>query len=158
MSSTQPSASISHSATATRLDGDHGGFEEGSEKRTSSLDEKRSIDSSSSQSADGLLHEARTLEAQHKPKPDDAHEHQVPRRTKIIFVTIYFFLNLTLTLSNKSVLSKVSATMELSVIIKTSLTSHLAKSPMALNNVSHDCDLNRQFHPHGHRPPCAHTS
>ena len=80
-----------------------------------SLEEKRSLDSlssssspssSSSESAEGLLHDARELEAQQLPDP--APEHQTSTRKKIIFVALYFFLNLTLTLTNKSVLNHVS--------------------------------------------------
>ena len=82
-----------------------------------SLEEKRSLDSlssssspssSSSESAEGLLHDARELEAQQLPDPAPAPEHQTSTRKKIIFVALYFFLNLTLTLTNKSVLNHVS--------------------------------------------------
>ena len=72
------------------------------------MDEKDSLDHSDSESASSLLLDARELEAQpeiHSTPPEDL----VPRRTKIIFVALYFFLNLSLTLSNKSVLSSVSA-------------------------------------------------
>lgn len=107
MDATQPSASSPSPSTpvASRRESDVSKNHESSlGRRSSSLDEKRSLDSSSSQSADSLLHEARALEAQ-----PQAPEDLVPRRTKIIFVALYFFLNLALTLSNKSVLSQVSA-------------------------------------------------
>lgn len=91
-------------------------YDWGSDKQVSSIDEKRSSEDSHSSSssstfdsANNLLLEARELEAQPELKftpPEDL----VPRRTKIIFVALYFFLNLSLTLSNKSVLSRVSAT------------------------------------------------
>lgn len=76
-------------------------------ERHSSIDEKRSSESSSSESANSLMHEARELEQQSQPNTA-APEDLVPRRTKIIFVALYFILNLSLTLSNKSVLSRVS--------------------------------------------------
>jgi hypothetical protein len=71
------------------------------------MDEKDSLDHSDSESAGGLLLDARELEAQSELRsapPEDL----VSRRTKIMFVALYFFLNLSLTLSNKSVLSRVS--------------------------------------------------
>lgn len=81
-----------------------------------SLEEKHSLDSSSSsspsfssstsESAERLLHEARDLEAQSQPEP--APEHLTSTRKKIIFVALYFSLNLSLTLTNKSVLNHVS--------------------------------------------------
>lgn len=83
-------------------------YDSASDDRISSIDEKRSSESTSSESAHGLLHEARELEAQTQPSTTSL-EDSVPRRTKIIFVAIYFLLNLSLTLSNKSVLSRVSA-------------------------------------------------
>jgi hypothetical protein len=72
------------------------------------MDEKDSLDHSGSESASSLLLDARELEAQpelHSAPPEDL----VSRRTKIVFVALYFFLNLSLTLSNKSVLSRVGA-------------------------------------------------
>jgi hypothetical protein len=85
-------------------------YDSDSDKPASSikLDEKRSLRRLSSESTTSLLLTPRELEAQPEPiaaPPEDL----IPRRTKIIFVTLYFFLNLTLTLSNKSVLSHVSA-------------------------------------------------
>jgi hypothetical protein len=71
-----------------------------------SLDSSSSSSSSSSESEEGLLHDARELEAQQQSDP--APEHQTSTRKKIIFVALYFFLNLTLTLTNKSVLNHVS--------------------------------------------------
>jgi hypothetical protein len=70
--------------------------------------EKDSLDHSDSESASSLLLDAQELEAQSEllsAPPQDL----VPRRTKMIFVALYFLLNLSLTLSNKSVLSRVSA-------------------------------------------------
>jgi hypothetical protein len=76
-----------------------------------SLEEKHSLGSSSASSpssssepAEGLLYDVRELEAQPAP------EHLTSPRMKIIFVALYFFLNLSLTLSNKSVLNHVSTT------------------------------------------------
>lgn len=85
-------------------------YDSASDDRTSSIDEKRSSESTSSESAHGLLHEARELEAQSQPSTTSP-EDLVPRRTKIIFVALYFALNLSLTLSNKSVLSRVSVSL-----------------------------------------------
>ena len=108
MATTQPSTSSSPPSTPgapQREDENTRHHDSTSEKSSSSsLDEKRSFDSSSSRSSHNLLHEARALEAQ-----SQAPEDLVPRKTKIIFVALYFFLNLTLTLSNKSVLSQVRA-------------------------------------------------
>jgi hypothetical protein len=81
-----------------------------SDERASSIDEKRSLKRSSSESATSLLLEARELESQPEPRTTPP-ENLVPRRTKIIYVALYFFLNLSLTLSNKSVLSQVSASL-----------------------------------------------
>lgn len=66
---------------------------------------RSSSDSSSShEPTDGLLKEVTTdLESQ-QPTPA---ENYVSTRTKLAFLAAYFFLNLFLTLSNKSVLGKV---------------------------------------------------
>ena len=72
------------------------------------MDEKDSLTHLDSESTSSLLLDARELEAQpelYSAPPEDV----IPRRKKIIFVALYFFLNLSLTLSNKSVLSRVSA-------------------------------------------------
>lgn len=82
-------------------------YDSASDGHISSIDEKRSSESTSSESAHGLLNEARELEAQTQATIE-APENLVPRRTKITFVALYFTLNLSLTLSNKSVLSRVS--------------------------------------------------
>ena len=55
---------------------------------------------------DGLLEEDRQLEAQ--AQSAEAVEHTVPLRSKLVFLIAYFLLNLTLTISNKAVLGKVS--------------------------------------------------
>lgn len=68
-----------------------------------------SEDRSSSESSsvqDGLLKESGDVEAQ-QPAPA---EHYVSTRMKLLFLGAYFFLNLFLTLSNKSVLGKVRNT------------------------------------------------
>lgn len=83
-------------------------YDSASGEQQSGIDEKRGSErSSSDESASRLLHDARELEEQTQPSAA-APEDLVPRRTKIIFVALYFFLNLSLTLSNKSVLSRVS--------------------------------------------------
>lgn len=66
---------------------------------------QRSSSESSSHDApsEGLLKEATDLESQ-QPAPA---EHYVSTRAKLSFLAAYFFLNLFLTLSNKSVLGKV---------------------------------------------------
>ena len=95
------------SATAPSSQGNEE-YELASARSSSSMDEKDSLEHSGSESASSLLLGARVLEAQpelNSTPPEDL----VPRRTKIIFVALYFFLNLSLTLSNKSVLSRVSA-------------------------------------------------
>jgi hypothetical protein len=79
------------------------------ERASISMDEKDRFENSDSESGSSLLVDARELEAQPElhsitSPPEDL----VPRRTKIIFVALYLFLNLSLTLSNKSVLSRVS--------------------------------------------------
>ena len=81
-----------------------------SQRASGSIDEKDSLENSDSESASSLLLDARELEAQPElhstsTPPEDL----VSRRTKITFVALYFFLNLSLTLSNKSVLTRVSA-------------------------------------------------
>ncbi|KAK4503433.1 hypothetical protein PRZ48_004348 [Zasmidium cellare] len=63
---------------------------------------KRSSSESSLAPSDGLLKEDRDIEAQ-QPAPA---EHYVSTRAKLSFLAAYFFLNLFLTLSNKSVLGK----------------------------------------------------
>jgi hypothetical protein len=113
MNASPPPNSPSSSATitpSTREEAAIRQYDSDSDKPASSieLDEKRSLRRSSSESTVSLLLTPRELEAQPVPivaPPEDL----VPRRTKIIFVTLYFFLNLSLTLSNKSVLSHVSA-------------------------------------------------
>jgi len=68
-------------------------------------DEKRSFDSTSEDSRNSLLQEMDDTEAMFAPE----HTSVGPSRgRKAIFVAIYFFLNLALTLSNKSVLSQVN--------------------------------------------------
>ena len=62
---------------------------------------RSSLESSSAQ--DGLLNEPARIESQ-QPAPA---EHYVSTRVKLLFLAAYFFLNLFLTLSNKSVLGKV---------------------------------------------------
>jgi hypothetical protein len=92
----------SHSSEITRQ------YESASEESSSSVHEKDSLDHSDAESASSLLLDAQELEAQSEllsAPPQDL----VPRRTKMIFVALYFLLNLSLTLSNKSVLSRVSA-------------------------------------------------
>ena len=74
---------------------------------SSSIDEKHSLERLDSGLASDPLLEARDLEAQPEPQPA-LPEDMVHRRTKIVFVALYFFLNLSLTLSNKSVLRRVS--------------------------------------------------
>jgi hypothetical protein len=75
---------------------------------TSSIDEKHSLERLDSGPVSDPLLEVRDLEAQPEPHPASP-EDLVPRRTKIVFVALYFLLNLSLTLSNKSVLRRVSA-------------------------------------------------
>jgi hypothetical protein len=113
MNASPPPTSPSSSATTsppTREGDAIRQYDSDSDKPASSieLDEKRSIRRSSSESTTSRLLTPRELEEQPEPIVVPA-EDLVPRRTKIIFVTIYFFLNLALTLSNKSVLSHVSA-------------------------------------------------
>ena len=102
LSTTAPAANRASEATQQ--------YGSDSERASSSVDEKDSLEHSASESASSLLLDARELEAQPElhstPTPP---EDLVSRRTKITFVALYFFLNLSLTLSNKSVLSKVSA-------------------------------------------------
>lgn len=71
--------------------------------RTPDQSERSSSESSSHEPSDGLLKEATDLESQ-QPAPA---ENYVSTRTKLTFLAAYFFLNLFLTLSNKSVLGKV---------------------------------------------------
>ena len=102
VSATAPTTSRASEATQQ--------YDSDAERVSSSMDEKDSSENPDSESASSLLLDARELEAQ----PDlysttTPPEDLVPRRTKITFVALYFFLNLSLTLSNKSVLSKVSA-------------------------------------------------
>jgi hypothetical protein len=66
-------------------------------------------DAEDAEDTEGLLYNARELEAQQQ-QPEPAPEHLTSTRKKIIFVALYFFLNLTLTLTNKSVLNHVSRT------------------------------------------------
>lgn len=61
----------------------------------------RSSSESSQAPVNGVLKEARDPESQ-RPV-----EHHVSLRTKLLFLAAYFFLNLFLTLSNKSVLGQV---------------------------------------------------
>lgn len=70
-------------------------------------DEKHSFDSSSEDSRNSLLQEMDDTEAMLTPESTPAGP---SRGRKAIFVAVYFFLNLALTLSNKSVLSHVSPT------------------------------------------------
>jgi hypothetical protein len=77
------------------------------ERSSNNIDEKHSLERLDSGFASDPLLEARELEAQAEPHPASP-EDLVPRRTKIIFVALYFFLNLSLTLSNKSVLRRLS--------------------------------------------------
>lgn len=126
-------------------------YDSSSDGRVSSMDEKRSLEYSSSETASTSLLEARELEAQ--PEVDPAPpEDLVPRRTKIIFVALYFFLNLSLTLSNKSVLSKVrailpAASTERPGIIVGSQTS-TDHSPVEPAMASHDITYNRHIDRH----------
>lgn len=102
LSTTAPAASRSSDAVQQ--------YDSDSERSSSSIDEKDSFEPSDSASASSSLLDARELEAQ--PELHSAStppENLVPRRTKITFVALYFFLNLSLTLSNKSVLTRVSA-------------------------------------------------
>lgn len=72
-------------------------------------DEKSSMDSTRENSAtDGLLKEEQDVEAQKKEEPIVAVEHYVSMKAKMLFLAMYFLLNLTLTISNKAVLGKVS--------------------------------------------------
>lgn len=104
-SATAPAASrASEASEATQQ------YNSSSERASISMDEKESLENSDPESASSLLVDARELEAQPElhsitTPPEDL----VPRRTKMIFVSLYFFLNLALTLSNKSILSRVSA-------------------------------------------------
>lgn len=68
-------------------------------------DEKLSFDSSSEDTRKSLLQEMTDTEAMIAPEQAPAGP---SRGRKAIFVAVYFFLNLALTLSNKSVLSHVS--------------------------------------------------
>lgn len=70
----------------------------------SSTDSSASSISSSSTTA---LKEAQDIESQ-SPQMTAAAEHYVSVRSKLVFLAAYFFLNLFLTLSNKSVLGTVS--------------------------------------------------
>lgn len=75
------------------------------EKYNSDMD-KSSMESSRQDSAtDGLMKEEHDVEAQ-KPEPV-AVEHFVSMKAKMLFLAMYFLLNLTLTISNKAVLGKV---------------------------------------------------
>ena len=105
LSATAPAASrASEASEATQQ------YDSNLERASISMDEKDSFENSDSESASSLLVDARELEAQPELHSiTTAPEDLVPRRTKIIFVALYFFLNLSLTLSNKSVLSRVSA-------------------------------------------------
>lgn len=66
---------------------------------------RSSHDSDASDSLDDLQKDPREVEAQQQnPQPV---EHQIPLRSKLVFLGAYFILNLALTLSNKAVLGKV---------------------------------------------------
>jgi hypothetical protein len=129
------------------------------------LDEKRDLRRSSSESTTSLLLKARDLEAQLEPiaaPPEDL----ISRRTKIIFVTLYFFLNLSLTLSNKSVLSHVSAllfvirpgsvqvSIEGTPVFKPWILTNTspAEPAVATHNITYRRHVNRYFHLDGNGP------
>ncbi|KAL1585141.1 hypothetical protein WHR41_06536 [Cladosporium halotolerans] len=103
----EPQPSLSH-PQPTGLSPDNTGSDSYHSLRKSDEDTKDSLDSSSSGLTSTLLQGSPELEAQVSSLVQDAPENQVPRGTKIIFIALYLFLNLSLTLSNKSVLSQLS--------------------------------------------------
>jgi len=81
--------------------------EEYTEKYNSET-ERSSMESGRDNAAtDGLLKQEHDIEAQITKPESSAVEHHVSLRSKYIFLAMYFFLNLTLTISNKAVLGKV---------------------------------------------------
>ena len=85
-------------AAESRLSAEYHDEKDGSLHRSSS-------ESYSSASAEELRKEYGDLEAQ--KQPNRPAEQQVSYRKKLLFLAVYFVLNLALTLSNKAVLGKV---------------------------------------------------
>lgn len=88
-----------------------------SHQRSESTD--RSSSESSYAASEGLLKEGRDLESQ-QPAPA---EHYVSTKAKLFFLAAYFFLNLFLTLSNKSVLGQVREGLQMKHLVTTYLQS-----------------------------------
>ena len=59
-------------------------------------------------SFDLKFHDPETQPLRDTPKEVTAHEYSIPPRTKYLYLSLYFGLNLTLTLFNKAVLGQVS--------------------------------------------------
>lgn len=127
----------------TRLSPDNNGSDSDHSLHKSDEEAKGSFDSSSSGLTSTLLQESPELEAQVSSRVQDAPENQVPRGTKITFIALYLFLNLSLTLSNKSVLSQLSLPWLLTVSHTTATsigtfalmgTGHLHLTPLSLRS------------------------
>lgn len=62
-------------------------------------------------SLDLSFHDPETQPLRDKHKAFSAHEYSIPTKTKYFYLSLYFGLNLTLTLFNKAVLGQVSCTL-----------------------------------------------
>lgn len=161
LSATAPAANRANKATQQH--------DSASETSSSGMDEKDSLGDSDSESARSLLLDARELEAQPELRSTSAPpEDLVSRSTKIAFVALYFFLNLSLTLSNKSVLTRVSASSPtaqiwipvaphgaLGVFANACSTDTIycpAAPPVASHDIAYDCNIRRHLHLDGNRP------
>ncbi|KAK5685114.1 hypothetical protein LTS10_003190 [Elasticomyces elasticus] len=84
-------------------------FDDYSEKMSSESDHSRMspVDSPRDLEAQAFLGDANQTEAGSTVPQQVAHEHRTSFSTKLAFLVVYFFLNLTLTVSNKAILGSV---------------------------------------------------
>lgn len=139
-----------------RLSPDNNGSDSDHSLHKSDEEAKGSFDSSPLGLTSTLLQQSPELEAQVSSRVQDAPENQVPRGTKITFIALYLFLNLSLTLSNKSVLSQVGSFFETHQNLFADIQS--AQPTMAFDRIAYYCNIDRHICFDGDWPSTSHTS
>jgi hypothetical protein len=120
-------------------------------ERSSQEGEKYSLERTSVSSDAPLNKDDEDVEAQlvtpAQPPPAQPLEYSTSTTKKLVFLGLYFFLSLGLTLSNKALMRKVSGVVVLARQRSIVLTSYTGKAPMAAYCTTHWIHLHRMFRP-----------
>ena len=120
-------------------------------ERSSEEGEKYSLERTSVSSDAPLNKDDEDVEAQlvtpAQPPPAQPLEYSTSTTKKLVFLGLYFFLSLGLTLSNKALMRKVSGVIVLARQRPDRLTHYTGKASMAAYCTTHWIHLHRMFRP-----------